>query len=61
LEITEEIIFNHDIQMPQENPSSFQNETSFTHQGIAVRLTFADEGKSLDDLLINYFKNLKQS
>ena len=65
MESTEEINFNHDVQKPQENPSPLQNnkmeETCFTHEGIVVRLTFAESGKSLDDLLINYFKNLKQS
>lgn len=61
MENTEEIILNHEIQMLKEDSSSFQSETGFTYQGIAVHLTFTENGRSIDDLLINYFKNLKQS
>ena len=33
---------------------------TFTHEDATVHLKFSKNGKSLDDLLINYFKSLKQ-
>lgn len=35
-------------------------EPTFTHESATVHLKFSKNGKTLDDLLINYFKNLKQ-
>ena len=33
--------------------------TAFIYKGATVHVKFTKEGKSLDDLLINYFKSLK--
>jgi len=60
----EETLLNHERHPLQENVNVVQKgrrtETAFTHQGITVHLTFAEKGSSLDELLTNYFKNLKQ-
>jgi len=36
------------------------SETTFTYGSATVYVKFSKNGKSLDDLLISYFKNLKQ-
>ena len=58
------IALNQDVQVLNGNSFAVQEvlpiETSFVYDEIKVRLTFADNEKQLDDLLINYFINLKQ-
>ena len=60
-----ENIINDAVKAPQENLMNSEqyiaNETNFIHKGATVRLEFSHDGKSLDELLINYFKNLKRA
>jgi hypothetical protein len=57
-----ERLFSNAIKTPQDNQlnpkQDTKNGTSFTHAGVTVHVKFSEEGKGLNELLVNYFKSL---
>ena len=45
---------DHQLNLKQDTT----DRTSFTHDGVTVHVKFSEEGKGLDELLVNYFKSL---
>ena len=57
-----ERLFTDDVKTPQDNqlnPKQGNTKgTSVTYDGVTVHVNFSEDGKKLDELLINYFKSL---
>jgi len=64
LELLGENYLDHKISLTEAPVIEAEEKTiifpTFTHEGATVHLKFSKNGKTLDDLLINYFKSLKQ-
>jgi len=57
-----ECVVNDGVKAPQVNQLNHNqatlNRTSFTQNGVTVHVKFSEDGKGLNELLVNYFKSL---
>lgn len=65
MEISGGKCLDHEIPLTEVTVVTVQEERkaivpTFTHEGATVYLKFSENGKTLDDLLVNYFKTIKQ-
>jgi len=56
-----ESVYSDAIKAPSDHQFNLkkdtQNGTSFTYDGVKVNVKFTADGKGLNELLVNYFKN----
>jgi hypothetical protein len=55
-----ERMLNSAVKTPQDNQFNHKQDTtktSFTYNGVRVHINYSENGKGLDELLVNYFKS----